>query len=157
MQNDWSNISSTFTCAGVIVINSKKDKCVVVITPNGTNVGFPKGKVKKNNDKRENIFECAKRELFEETGLKFDDLIFVKDLCLNELSNKGNISIVYLVALYNDEIEHEFKYDHEELSFSGWKSIEEAKNILWKERLNLLDIAYSKVISPDCEYIKITS
>jgi len=154
-QNNWSDVAETFTCAGVIVLSKEKDKCVIVITPNGKNRGFPKGKVKKNNKVKENMFECAKRELFEESGLQFNQLDFVKDLCLNEMSNKGSISIVYLVAVYTDQKEHDFIYDHEELSFSGWKTIEEAKSILFEERKELLEIALSKVTEKMCEFQKI--
>ena len=153
MQNSWTEIPPTFTCAGVIVINKEFDKCIIVITPNGKNIGFPKGKINKVKGIKENVFQCAERELFEETGLKFSQLKFVNNICLNEMSNKGIVSIVYLVAVYIDEIEHKFVYDKEELSYSGWKLIDEMNEHMWKDRKDLLNIAHSIVTNEKCIFV----
>lgn len=158
-------LSLNSPCYGVIVISKEKDK-VALVQEKPTNfnndslminTGFPKGKCKRINSlkRRETIYECAKRELFEESGLTFEQLDIVKDFWLEDRTQKGNLSTVYLVALYSSPNDHNFTYeDYNELCFSGWKTIEEAKNILRSGRKKLLEEACQKVGKLDTVYIK---
>lgn len=152
--NVWKSVLEIKTnCFGVIIFsindseNSENDdKCVIVKThpssTGGVNVGFPKGKSKKY----ENIFMCASRELEEETGIKFSQLDFVEGVSLSEMSNKGNPSVTYLIAKYkNNENNHVFTYDKNELSFSGFLTFDESIKSMWKDRVNLMYEAYEIV------------
>ena len=58
-------------CAGGVILN--KDK-VLVINQDNISWSLPKGQVEGN----ESLIECAKREIYEETGIK--KLILVKEL-----------------------------------------------------------------------------
>ena len=59
-------------CAGGIVINNNKE--VVIVNQNHNSWSLPKGHV----DKGETILDAAKREIYEETGIK--DLKLIKPL-----------------------------------------------------------------------------
>ncbi len=59
-------------CAGGIVINDKQE--VVIVNQNHDSYSLPKGHV----DQGENYLETAKREIYEETGIKY--LEYIKDL-----------------------------------------------------------------------------
>jgi ADP-ribose pyrophosphatase YjhB (NUDIX family) len=59
-------------CAGGIVINDKQE--VVIVNQNHDSYSLPKGHV----DPGENYLETAKREIYEETGIK--SLEYIKDL-----------------------------------------------------------------------------
>jgi 2'-phosphotransferase len=162
----WNDLlTKDSPCYGVIVFkmhdDPARDKCTIVTTPakldgKGRNSGFPKGKIKKilteEGKVKENIFEGAARELEEETGLKFSQLTFANDVALDELSNKGNVCMTYLVAKYIDKDDHVFTYDNTELSFSGFMDICEAQKVLWKERQGILNTAYSAVANIDTQY-----
>ncbi|MFW6014196.1 MAG: NUDIX domain-containing protein [Candidatus Nanoarchaeia archaeon] len=61
------------TSAGCIVLS---DESVLIVKNKKISCSFPKGHIKEG----ESYFDCAQRELFEETGLCVKDLEFVKDL-----------------------------------------------------------------------------
>lgn len=58
--------------AGGVVLNNKKE--VLVVSQHGTSWSLPKGHI----DEGENSLEAAKREIYEESGIR--ELIFIKDL-----------------------------------------------------------------------------
>lgn len=152
-------------CYGVIIFDLSSsggvfDGCVIVKTPpkkegKGENVGFPKGKCEKNKEtkRRENIFEGSAREVYEETGILFSQLQFADGIYCSEMSDKGNISITYLVAKYvGDPSKHIFTYDTKELAFSGFLKFDEAVKGMWKVRQNILSDAYSKICHPETTF-----
>jgi 8-oxo-dGTP pyrophosphatase MutT (NUDIX family) len=106
-------------CAGVIVFNV--DTIAMVMTPAG-NWSFPKGK----NNGKETLHQNALRELKEETGLGETDIEIVDGVCLDEYSNKGKLSIKYLIAKYVKKTKHTWVYDVEELADVRWVKISEA-------------------------------
>lgn len=118
---DWNHLLNLKThCFGVIVF--KKNSCVIVVPyKNETNIGFPKGKCEKN----ENIFQCAFRELQEETGLIENVLEFANFHCLHEISKKGNISVSYLVGRFIDDYKPTFTcVNPKEISFCGFENVD---------------------------------
>lgn len=141
-------------CAGVIVFNRKNInniQCAIIVSHNNNTKnyktdygGFPKGKRERIKYK-ENIIGTAKRELFEESGIEFSSLRFVKDVILNEYSTKGVLSIIYLVAEYISPVEHIFTYDASEIKSSGWISLINIKDILDTERTNILNCAIKEI------------
>lgn len=132
MSKDWNSLLTLKSpCYGVVVFNSSTDSCVIVKThPNkegNQNVGFPKGKCEKSKitKERENIFTESSRELGEESGIKFSQLVFADGAFVDELSSKGNVAITYLVAKFKSQKQgceqsstHTFTFDSDELEFS---------------------------------------
>ena len=160
MSKDWKNLLSLQSpCYGVIVFDLQTigftDKCVIVKTHpkkdgKPPNIGFPKGKCEKSKitKVRENVFEGSSRELKEETGIDFSQLSFVDGVHFDEMSDKGNVAITYLVAKFIDmttSSAHVFDYDKEELSFSGFVLVQDAHKMLWKNRSKILSDAYDVV------------
>lgn len=115
-------MSKKYNCAGVAVfrVNDNKIETILVKTPAG-HYSMPKGKREKN----EGNFECAIRELEEETGLTRDMI---------ELSGESHIekdNIIYYFANIKPEY-HDFKLkisDPEELEEVCWMDIEKVKRI----------------------------
>lgn len=104
--------------AGVIILNDQMET-VLVETPRG-NFSFPKG----GRNKGESIENCAYRELYEETGIKADQITFFKDAVYDEYSIKGKPAVKYFVAMLNDYKNHVFKFDPEELVSCSWYKID---------------------------------
>jgi 2'-phosphotransferase len=150
----WEELSKLPSpCGGVIVIRLGADnnaECVIVQEkgddPVKINTGFPKGKCEKSK-KKENILECAKRELEEESGIKFTQLKFVNDFYVEECTTKGNLAVIYFVALYVDPNEHIFSYNSGELQMSKFLSVNDAEKVLSKNRKQLLNIAHQKLLT----------
>lgn len=84
--------------AGVVVYNSRLDK-ILIVQSKGKLWGFPKGSLEQN----ETLYECAIRELKEETGilLDFEELLKLKRVFINK-----SLYFLYDVNLYdiNEEI-----------------------------------------------------
>lgn len=80
------------TGGGVILIN-ERDQILIVFGNNGqkSKWGFPKGK-KQTSDK--SIFDCAKRELEEETGISLFDLTYEDN---GQISKDGLTLYVYKI------------------------------------------------------------
>jgi 8-oxo-dGTP pyrophosphatase MutT (NUDIX family) len=78
-------------CYGFIV--RYQDEIAIVITPAG-NMGFPKGK----KHKGEGEMQCALRELYEETGLTFDDIIIEGPVKVEYREGAKFPSTVYFTA-----------------------------------------------------------
>jgi len=151
---NWNNIKNS-PCAGVIVFNlsSNNDKCVIVQAKpkkenSILNFGFPKGKRKKH----ETMFQCAFRELNEETGIIPSQIVIVNNVYLTELSDRGNIATTYLVGKFIDpEKEHVFTFDHGELTFSGLMEMEKIHKLLKKSRSDILYEAYNIITNKDSD------
>jgi 8-oxo-dGTP pyrophosphatase MutT (NUDIX family) len=123
---------SKFPCSGIIVFKySKKDIYTILVKSNKGHYSFPKGKKKK----KEIYTICALRELYEETNVTLNDITFIRDknkqlIWLKEYSEKGNPSVIYLVAKYiNNENSIELNCDSEELECVEWISVKDAMKL----------------------------
>ena len=91
--------------------------------------GFPKGK--RNNFEKN--FDCAKREFYEETNIKDEDHIILRNLyCINENyvgTNKLNYRHIYYISIANSEIK-ENSYNNNEVGEIGWFNWDDAINII---------------------------
>lgn len=157
--HNFTNLISA--CYGVILFrlneNNQNNECVLIRTPpkNGSNgtFGFPKGKAEKNKNTnvRENIYQCVIRELLEESNVSFEQITIADNIVLHETSNKGNISVSYLIGKFIDPVgvqTHAFKCaDSAELSFVGLVDINSALKKLPKDRSKMLEQAYQVIIS----------
>lgn len=169
--SSWNKlIKLNSPCYGVILfelsLDGSNDKCVLVKTPQkkdggGNNFGFPKGKAEKNKitKLRENIFQGASRELEEETGVTMDLITLADGVVFHELSNKGNVSISYLVGKFiTSPTLHNFVCeDSDELSFVGLVSVEDGYKQLWKDRANLLIDAYDIITNSSTTFTEGTT
>jgi len=103
-------------CYGFIILDMKNLSTVLVESSKG-NLSYPKGKIEKT-DKSE--FDCAVRELLEETGITIDMINIVPDILLSEYKKDGIATIHYYVATLQDIEIEQFKYDPEELKSVNW-------------------------------------
>ncbi len=111
--------------AGVIIL--KDNKILMVKEAKKECKGkwsFPAGHIKKN----ETIFDCAKRELLEETGCKAE-LKKTFPIIVHNYDNR-NFMIIYFLA---DFIENNRDYNKNEIQETKWISIDEIKNMKQKE------------------------
>lgn len=128
-------------CTGIIIIDN--DQTILVSTKRG-NQSFPKGKRHRN----ETVLEAAWRELKEETGLDNRHIDLIEDYYIDELSDKGNLSIRYFVGLLKTDIKiNKFTFDTNELACVGWYNIIDAleSNFLKKARKIILLEVWEKI------------
>jgi len=111
-------------CAGIILVRKQKGEYEYVLVETRQkkfNYSFPKGKREGN----ESIQETAKREVYEETGLKDTDYKLVPDLYYieylrNSSSGVSNPHIVYYVAFVEDESVEFCPIDTKEVVSCKW-------------------------------------
>ncbi|MDR1196405.1 MAG: NUDIX domain-containing protein [Endomicrobium sp.] len=111
--------------------------------------GFPKGHVEEGETTG---FDTAKREIFEETGIK--DIKFINGFREEDIyitdgvrpETKGaqvqKHSIYFLAETFSDDL----NYDSEEISQAKWTDFERAQETLYFEnQKNMLKKAYTKI------------
>lgn len=118
------NPNKKFMCAGVIVLKNDNSETIVVKSHKGR-YSFPKGKLEKG----ETYIKGAIREMNEETGLIQEDVELLRDnngnlLWMEEMSDKGNPSVLYFIGQYIKKGNHKFTLDEKELSESKWHKID---------------------------------
>jgi 8-oxo-dGTP pyrophosphatase MutT (NUDIX family) len=125
-----------FPTAGVIVI---KNDMTILVETHKEYFSFPKG----GRHKNETHFECAIRELFEETGLDHKKLKFIENLSIDEFSNKNYPSVKYFIGILNENFD-DFKFDENELKNARWYKIDDALKLdkLKDTRKSILIKAY---------------
>ena len=148
-------MSSTIPpCAGIILINSKLTKTVLVKTKCG-NYSFPKGK----KHKGETLFEVAVREFTEETGININDITIITDqynncekqVFIDGLSVRGNPNVRYYLAILNSNVDEKTVDlrcdDPEELDVVEWVNNDDVFNLekLLKERKDVFQEALKMI------------
>jgi ADP-ribose pyrophosphatase YjhB (NUDIX family) len=117
------------TCAGFVVLtrDDAKKEYVALVTTHKKNAGYPKGKMKYG----ETYEECAYRELFEETGLKKDQVTSfdMSQTFFNEVTDKGTVSVRLFLATTNGRIPLKVQ-DTTELESAEWVEVNKASKIL---------------------------
>lgn len=117
--------------AGGVILNNGKinnGKVAIVYQSKSDTQSFPKGHVKPG----EKIFNAAKREILEETGLLYSNLNFRKEFEPYERGHKGDPTIkkkihMYLFLTKKDELVPIDKRNNPE---ANWVSIDEVVNEL---------------------------
>jgi len=120
----------TVLAAGGIILNNKNQ--IALVSQFGEEWVLPKGKI----DEGEDIIECAKREITEETGLT--DLQLIKKLGTYEhisqgqhqLNNERIFKIVHMYLFRTNQTELNPQDDHNPDAI--WVDIEKAKDYLQK-------------------------
>ena len=77
-------------------------------------------------------FDCAVRELQEETGITLDMINIIPDLILSETKDNGITSIQYYVGIINKSFDLKnfiFEYDHEEISSVKWYKFDSIQHL----------------------------
>lgn len=113
--------------AGAVIYRERRDgelEYLIVQSVVNYNWGFPKGHLENN----ETAEEAAKREVFEEVGLKPNFDFAFKAQTEYQLTADKAKTVVYFVASY--VAGHEVKTQKEEILASKWVSLAEAKQYL---------------------------
>jgi 8-oxo-dGTP pyrophosphatase MutT (NUDIX family) len=117
-------------CGGFVLLLKHKDilYTVLVKTPGGR-YGFPKGKFDKKKDKKH--IDTAWRELKEETGIDEKQIEMLPDVSIDELNDRGNVSVRYYVGRFVDEekidpTQFKFNFDQAELSSAEFVALSKA-------------------------------
>lgn len=118
------NFSKFKDDAGAIVIN-KKTRDVALVKMHHNVWGFPKGGIREN----ENILDAAKREVYEETGIKQVDVIKKLPTYQRENSYKPDEFITINMYIFETDVDDikQVEYDIAEVK---WCSIDEVENVL---------------------------
>jgi 8-oxo-dGTP pyrophosphatase MutT (NUDIX family) len=109
-------------CFGFIILDFDKKHTILVETPNGY-LSYPKGKFEKKKDLTQ--FDCAVRELEEETGITIDLIDIVPNIVLSEYKKENVCSIQYYVGIM--KIPNYVKFnpsDPEEIASVKWYDID---------------------------------
>jgi 8-oxo-dGTP pyrophosphatase MutT (NUDIX family) len=101
-------------CAGIIIFNEEYE--TVLVRTHAGKYSFPKGK----RESGESFLDCAQREMSEETGIDVNKLLFVNNIVLNEINDKGNLSVQYIIAQVKEHDGNFTNYDTDELSSVGF-------------------------------------
>jgi 8-oxo-dGTP pyrophosphatase MutT (NUDIX family) len=114
--------------------------------------GFPKGHVEEGETTG---FDTAKREIFEETGIKdikFADGFMEEDIYIIEgvrQETKGLKTQKHSVYFLAKTLSGDLNYDNEEISEAKWTDFENAHEILcFENQKNILKKAYKKIKEP---------
>lgn len=110
--------------AGAIVIN-KKTRAIALVKMHHNVWGFPKGGIREN----ENILDAAKREVYEETGIKNVEVI--KKLPTYQRANSYNSDEYITINMYIFETaESDLKQVEYDIAEVKWFSIGQVKEQL---------------------------
>lgn len=130
--------------AGIIIFRRTKDGVKFLLLYHGRNYwNFPKGKL----EEEERSWQAALREVREETGLKANELRFVRDFKTREqfMYRSGAEKIVKIVILFLAETRQaKIAVSHEHEGF-GWFTYPEAKRAIskFKDSVKILDEAHA--------------
>ena len=99
------------------VILDLKNKMTVLVESHKGNLSYPKGKFEKDLDKT--FFDCAIRELEEETGITLDLIEIKPEIMISEIKKDNVFTITYYLGILKNTF-NQFKYDSEELKSVKW-------------------------------------
>ena len=105
------------TC-GAIILNSKSDKILLIKSWKGTNWGFPKGKIDKDEEK----VDCAIREVLEEVGYDISERIR-PDVYIEHQWKEQTVRL-YVVAGVPDDTAFQTR-TKKEISDIAWHKLKE--------------------------------
>ncbi|GIU69642.1 MAG: diadenosine 5'5'''-P1,P4-tetraphosphate pyrophosphohydrolase [Candidatus Woesearchaeota archaeon] len=111
---------------GAIVFKKESETKFLVIQHRGIHGGhwdFPKGHIEPGETEQ----DTAKREVFEETGIKFEFLQGFKEKINYKMWNGIEKEVIFFVGQCKNS---DIKIDHKELKEAKWMTYDEAINIL---------------------------
>lgn len=102
---------------GVIVFNNKLETIIVESKKSKNNYSFPKGR---KNFPEESDFDCAIRELQEETGLTLNQITILNNEQIFMTESIKNHKIGYYLAIFKGNNDFKFTFDSDELQKSPY-------------------------------------
>lgn len=118
-----------FEECGAIVFDRVGESVLIIFQRESQKWGLPKGHV--NPNEGSNYFECAKRELEEETGIMMN-LIKYRRVGTCVIRNK----LFYIVQLMKD-IHHLRPIDHSEIGGIQWLNVQRIADFVTKQSCNV--------------------
>ena len=115
---------------GVVLLNKRMDKVLIVLQKESQKWGLPKGHMSPDEIERLAYFECAKRELFEETGIW---LSFVRNKTIGTLIFQDKL--FYMVQINRDELWTQ-PIDRFEIERTMWLEVAQLGAFVKGERCN---------------------
>jgi 8-oxo-dGTP pyrophosphatase MutT (NUDIX family) len=130
-------------------INNSNPEFLLVKSKRSKRWGFPKGHVEKG----ESELETARREIFEETGiknLKFIDNFRQEDVYIIDgaiSSTKGNMVEKHSIYFLAVALEESSNFDENEISEMEWADVTHAEKLLYfSKQKEVLKLAYKLII-----------
>lgn len=136
-----SNIADVTEC-GMIIINN--NKMLIIYQNESQKWGFPKGKMTSDEINNKLYFNCAKRELHEETGILLN---FYKYKKLNSVIIKNKL---FFIVTMLSPIKLSYPIDSDEIGKMKWIDIQNVNDFIQDNDCNITMKCISK-------YINITS
>lgn len=131
--NKRTNINDVNEC-GILLLTKNMKKCLIIYQNRSKKWGVPKGYMSSREIIERKFFDCAKRELFEETGIIITNLKYRK-VGTRIIKNK----LIYYLQLHKDEF-HTNPLDKKEIDKLKWESV---NNLLYynvyNSNITLLD------------------
>lgn len=112
--------------AGAFIYDQNKNK-ILLVQSRGQYWGPPKGSMNENED----IKECAKREVKEETGIDLDISIF------NKFYVVKSKALYYYVELDENEIQVQTQIKDNDANGVGWFNVDCLENLIQKKQIIL--------------------
>jgi len=119
-----------FEQCGVVLVNTTMSKLLIVLQKQSMQWGLPKGHMSHEEIIESRYFECAKRELYEETGVW---LSAIKNKTLGSLVL--NDKFFYVVQIFQDSVWTN-PVDKNEILKTSWISISDIKNFIQENDCN---------------------
>ena len=96
--NHYRKYKSRIPVCGGIIMNSSLSKVLLVCSWNGNSWTFPRGKLNES----ESSLNCAKREIYEETGFDISDYVDMNnEKSVDKLvADDGNITLFFIPGLF---------------------------------------------------------
>ena len=116
---------------GVVLINKSFDNVLIIYQNESLKWGLPKGHMETNELKNKLYFDCAKRELLEETGIMITTHRYRK---LGTFLMRDKL--FYVIHLLKD-INIRKPYDCKEIGAIKWLPIIQVSNFLQKYKCNI--------------------
>lgn len=123
-----SNISDVTEC-GMIILNN--NKMLIIYQNESHKWGFPKGKMTQDEINNKLYFNCAKRELHEETGILLN---FYKYKKLNSVIIKNKL---FFVISMMSPVRVSFPIDSDEIGKMKWIDIKHVHDFINKNDCNI--------------------
>lgn len=131
-----ANIHNVNEC-GILLLTKNMKKCLIICQNKSKKWGIPKGYMYPHEIMERKFFDCAKRELFEETGILITNLKY-KKVGTRIIKNK----LIYYLQLRRDEFRTN-SIDKNEIGDLKWECI---NNLMYYDTYNsnitLLDTNY---------------
>ena len=116
---------------GIIMLDYNLSKMLIIYQNESSKWGFPKGKMDTNEYNSKEYFSCAKRELYEETGIMLN---------CNKYKKLGSIIIknkLFYIIMLQSKIKYSRPIDDVEIGKIKWINISDLCSFINKNNCNI--------------------